>query len=455
MPIKLPSDFIEMLHGLYGDAAGELVAALSDRPETSVRYNRRKFNGNEIFSDSEKVEWCVRGRYLKQRPDFIHNPLLHAGVFYVQEAASMVYQQIIEKLIEDQFDGAKGKSLYILDLCAAPGGKTTAMLDAMPDNGIMVANEYDRKRSGILKENLDKWGDDRVIITSSQASAFSPLNNLFDIIAVDAPCSGEGLMRREEMARNQWSLSLVDKCVRLQRDIVADALKCLKPGGFMIYSTCTFNRLENEENVKHFIEEYGLEPVSLQLQGTEDVARSLDPDIYGYRFLPHQVCCEGLFVAVLKKPSVDGETVFPPRPAKSSGKNEMIRIAGEDFYLETIGSRMYLLSKETLQLLNILRKERKINILAAGTEYFEIKGSLRIPSSKSVLNPRLFPKEIPCVEIDEDQAVRYLKRDSLQLAPEAPKGIVCITCMGYPLGLAKNLGNRANNLYPQEWRVKT
>lgn len=406
----LPEDFIlSMKERLGTEEAESLAEALDGTPSVSVRINRRKVSDPAIvikgfgpeFSVSP-VPWCSSGFYLSERPDFIHDPLLHAGAYYVQEAASMVYENIIENLTDvPSFP-------LVLDLCAAPGGKSTAILNGLflnpaIDGYTLVANEFDSRRARILKENLDKWGDPDVIITNSDTARFSRLEGLFDIVAVDAPCSGEGMMRREPIARTQWSENLVERCALLQRDILTDAVSSLREGGWLIFSTCTFNDRENEANVKWLQESLGLTLI--------DSPR---------HFFPHKMQCEGLFISLFRKPlnlDMDRRTTM-----------------------------------NALQVAGILEKA-KIRVLGVGTETVSMKGNLEVPSARQVLAYDYDCHKFPIVNLNRNDAVAFLKGNSLQLDASVPKGYVAVEYEGFPLGLLKNLGTRANNLYPSEWRI--
>ena len=377
---ELPIDFINMLHDLLGDEASDLIMALEKEPQTSVRLNKRK-PGAE-FPEATPVNWCESGFYLKDRPEFIFDPLLHAGAYYVQDASSMIYETVVSKLIKifNSQDSTVNSYFRVLDLCASPGGKTTAMINALPDESTVVANEYSPKRVGALSETLAKWGFPNVDITNKDSSFFARQGENFDIVAVDAPCSGEGMMRKEEMARQQWTLKLVEQCSELQKEILQNAIQALKPGGFLIYSTCTFNRSENEENAEFIMHELGLEPINLNFPKEWDIPGGINTHLPVYRFMPHKTKGEGLFLCVFRK----------------SGKWEQ--------------------SKKT----------------------FRIKNT----------NP-----DYPTVEVDKNTALSYLRRESIILPSDTPKGFVTITYKGLPLGPAKNIGSRANNLYPKNWRI--
>ena len=381
---ELPKNFIEMLHDLLGDEASDLIKALDLPPVTSVRLNKRK-PGAE-FPNATPVPWCSSGLYLNERPEFILDPLLHAGAYYVQDASSMIYQTVIERLLPYFLRQSSYSSAHfsILDLCAAPGGKTTAMINALPDGCKITANEYSPKRVNALKENLAKWGYPGVTVTNRDTKYYTSQGETFDIVAVDAPCSGEGMMRKEEVARTQWSPQLVEQCSTLQREILLNAVEALKPGGFLIYSTCTFNRKENEENAEYIAQQLGLSPINLNLPEEWGISKGIDTQLPVYRFMPHKTKGEGLFLAVFQK---KGEWI-PSRPNHNLNHGEK----GED-------------------------------------------------------------EDYPHVEVDKTTALAYLRRESIKLPEDAPKGMVTITYKGLPLGPAKNIGSRANNLYPKNWRI--
>ena len=447
--INLPEGFKKEMKSLLGEEADQLLKTLEEEPVVSVRLNRRKPVSHTLFEGMEAVDWCENGFYLPERPDFGHNPLLYAGTFYVQEASSMIYEQITGKLLEEiERERGKKEPLEVLDLCAAPGGKSTAIINALDDEDVLISNEFDRKRAWILKENIEKWGSGNVVVTNNAAADFGKLSEKFDIIAVDAPCSGEGMMRREAVARSQWSEELVAQCSTLQREIVADILPTLKEGGYLIYSTCTFNRKENEENLDYFMKAYGLEPVSLKLEGVEDALKGIGTEAQALRFMPHRTKGEGLFVAVLKKPGKEEARVQPKLSTQSrkeeESQREEIRIGDILYEMSGTGKEMV----KTLQ-----NKVKNIRILSAGRPKTEMKGKLEIPLAASVLF-HLGTGNFPIVDLTKEDALKYLRRETLNLPEETPKGYLTVSYKGHPLGVIKNLGNRANNLYPSEWKIR-
>ncbi|MDE5869586.1 MAG: RsmB/NOP family class I SAM-dependent RNA methyltransferase, partial [Muribaculaceae bacterium] len=286
---------------LLPDDADALLEALENAPEVTIKINRRKVSDSAVtgYDLSDRVLWCDSGFYLKERPKFTLNPLLHGGAFYVQDASSMIYETIMNGIIPMAFDTARKPA--VIDLCAAPGGKTTSIINAVPDGCFVVANEFSAQRVSALKENLLKWGYPDIMITNSSVGKLSEAGAAFDVVAVDAPCSGEGMMRKEEMARKQWSKGLIEQCASLQRLILDDACKMLKPGGFMIYSTCTFNTTENEDQVKWLVEEKGLVPFDPGFPEEWNIMKGIDSIYPCFRFMPGHTRGEGLFVAVFRK----------------------------------------------------------------------------------------------------------------------------------------------------------
>lgn len=415
----LPEKFIQQMNGLLGDQTQSFLDAMQMPPAVSVKLNRRKAVTPDIigYEGTEPVKWCRSGYYLPQRPVFTLNPLLHAGVFYVQDASSMIYEAIIEKILPAVRD--KGDSLRVLDLCAAPGGKTTSMINALPDGSLVVANEFVGTRAGVLKENLTKWGYPDIIVTNSATKNFAQLGESFDIVAVDAPCSGEGMIRKEEVAVSQWNEGLQRQCASLQREILNDASAVLKPGGYLIYSTCTFNRLEDEENVKYLVEELAMQSVDMDFPEDWGIGKGIDTPYPCLRFMPHITRGEGLFACVLRK---QGEYQETRRRRNGSFINELAAA--------------------------------KVRVIADGIPLTTVKGRDTVPATESVLRCDYRPGSLPETDLDEATALSYLRHEAIKLDGGCPKGFVCVRYKGFPLGIVKNLGTRANNLYPAAWRIR-
>ena len=395
---------------------GSSVAENKSTPTVQPLKNRPRM--------AEQVPWCEEGYYLEGRPQFTFDPLFHAGCYYVQEAASMFITHILRTILSPltSHQGILSpltshlSPLTILDLCAAPGGKSTAMLSVLPNDATLVSNEPIPTRAQILLENITKWGAKNCIVTNNYPRDFRKAKARFDIILCDVPCSGEGMFRKDPATIGEWSLQNVEKCWRLQREIVADAWECLNPGGILIYSTCTFNTKENEENVRWIMDTYEAEPIAIPTEPSWNITGSLLEgfDAPVYRFIPGITRSEGLFIAALKK--------------RGKWKEE------REERKEERGKR-----KENTLANEKLDKNKFIKILDLGNLF--------------PLSTFLFPQQT--INLSYPEALRYLRGEALVLPADTPKGIVTVTYKGFPLGPVKNIGNRANNLYPKPWRIKT
>lgn len=377
---NLPEDFIRETRQVMGeDRFNRFLGAFDEEAPTSIRLNP-KFDAG--VRPQSQVPWCPEGYYLEGRPQFTFDPLFHAGCYYVQEAGSMFVSHVLRHLVKS--------SVTMLDMCAAPGGKSTAARSVLPEGSLLVSNEPIANRAQILLENITKWGWPDCIVTNAYPRDFRKAKARFDVILCDVPCSGEGMFRKDPATISEWSLQNVEKCWRLQREIVADAWECLNPGGLLIYSTCTYNIKEDEENVRWILDTYDCEVLEIPTEPEWNITGSLLPGFSApvYRFIPGITRSEGLFLAVIRK---KGD--FSP----------------------------------------CIRKKLPIKTLETD-----------MPEG-----------EYPRVDVSYQEALQYLRGEALILPPDTPKGIVTITYQGYRLGPAKNIGNRANNLYPKPWRIKT
>lgn len=452
--MQLPQEFVQQMCALLGEAeAGALCSALTDTPPAvSVRRNPTK--GEVSFAQSAPVPWCSDGCYLAERPSFTLDPRFHAGAYYVQEAASMFIEQAYRQ-IERDFTPTR-----LLDLCAAPGGKSTLWRSLLPDGALLVANEPIRQRAQILAENLTKWGHPDVVTTSAYPAEFAPLRGFFDVIAADVPCSGEGMFRKDEGARAEWSPAAVETCAARQRAILTDIWDCLREGGYLVYSTCTFNRAENEDNVRFVCQELGAEVVAVPI----DEAWGIAPDTTAggqavYHFFPHRTQGEGLFLALLRKTA--------PAPAvrekkRTRSKETPVPDAAKLLaWLKTpTDFRLFCPTSETIAAVrtslldDVQRVAACVRTLTAGVLMGETKGRKFVPAHALALSTVLADTAFSRAELDGDTALRYLRREAVVLPPEQPRGHVLLCFEGLPLGWVNNLGTRANNLYPAEWRIR-
>ena len=457
--MQLPDQFIKRTKSLFGEIEYESFReALEEDSSVSIRVNRNKLD----FSSKGliPVPWCKDGYYLDGRYTFTFDPLFHAGCYYVQEASSMFLAQVLKQYVNDVS--------VMLDLCAAPGGKSTLARSVLPEGSLLVANEVMRNRSQILAENIIKWGNPYTIVTNNDPADFTPLGPVFDVLLTDVPCSGEGMFRKDQVAVDEWSEDNVMMCAQRQQKILKDIWPCLKSGGLLIYSTCTYNREENEDNVEWIARELGAEILPVGIEDSWNITGNItEKDFPVYRFLPHKTKGEGLFMAVLRKTAEDHMTELPNKGRKD--KKKQIKSGGKavlppddvrqfimdssEFSFDVEGNvfRAFPEMYEDIRRLLISR----LRVLHYGISMSELKGRDWSPmhalSMSTFLNREKFASE----ELDYEQAISYLRREAVTLANDVPRGYVLLTYRKAVLGFVKNIGNRANNMYPQEWRIRS
>lgn len=456
MPSRnLPDQFLAMLTEM---GLEELKTALAEgEPCTSVRLNRSKSTDAGPDFAGSPVPWCGAGLYLDERPRFTFDPAFHQGCYYVQEASSMFHSYVVGRLMKDVCSPVR-----VLDSCAAPGGKTTGVIDSLPEGSLMVANEYVPSRAAVLRENLVKWSYPGCIVTRGDTAAFRRLKDTFDLIIADVPCSGEGMMRKDEEAVAQWSPGLIRECAERQWEIVSNLWPSLKPGGVMIYSTCTFNRSENEEMVGRIIDELGAESVDIEIDPEWGIAGGISTTAHCYRFMPHRLRGEGLFVAVVRKPGEsrsekpskkDKTGKSKPLPQLSQAQGWLSDRARTEMDVYADGDRISAFPRAHADVLRKVKKE--LDVIHEGVLIGNIKGRDLIPSQSLALSPCLRADAFPTVEVDRETALTYLSGDAVTLPEGTPRGFVLLTFAARPLGFVKNIGNRSNNLYPAPWRIKS
>lgn len=460
MSRELPQQFVALMEG-YGAPAitGPLLGALANtEPSVAVRANSRR--GAELSVDGTRVPWLAgSGAYLDRRPNFALDPAWHQGRYYVQDASSMVMTHVVKTLISRYFSSAP---VRYLDACAAPGGKSIAAAEALPDGSVLLSNEYDPRRAAVLVENMAKYGMAASAVSRGDTAVLGRLGEVFDIVAVDAPCSGEGMMRKEPEAIAQWTLSLVEQCAALQRKILADCWKALRPGGVMIYSTCTFNRVEDEQNLQYVIDELGGESLDLHLDQFPGVARGIATDAYCYRFMPGHIRGEGLFIAaVMKRGGENGE--FSSKHAKGVSLQKIKSPEVEAFMRRALrgdfSARMnrdgsyYAVPVHAAPFLDYLAS--RLNLLSAGVELCLPKGRDLIPAWQLAFCEDFNTDSLPQMALNRLPALQYLHGEGLAEVPDGmTKGFATVTYQGQPLGFVKNIGRRANNLYPDALRLR-
>lgn len=456
--MTLPQDFLDQTRTLLGEEAEALFAALDEPAPVSIRLNPFKPG---VSHTGEVVPWSSLGCYLPERPAFTFDPLLHAGCYYVQEASSMFVEQAVrtvKELVGEQ-------ALNALDLCAAPGGKSTLLASFLPKGSLLVANELNRLRANILAENLIKWGSPAVVTTQSDATAFSGMSDFFDLILADVPCSGEGMFRKDPDAIGEWSLDNVRLCAERQRDIVGNIWQALKPGGFLIYSTCTYNSAENEENVQWICEELGGEVLPIPTDPSWGINGGIGvhADLAVNRFFPHKTKGEGFFLALIRKSEEEVASASRGGRTKVSAtkkgmtipedvKKLLVESSDYEFYTDRQG-RICAMPAEHVAALK--RLEEQVRVVHAGIVLGEIKGRDLVPDTSLALSVALNREEVKSYEVDKKLAIDFLRREALSLPEDCPLGWVLMLFEGQPLGWIKNLGNRANNGYPNEWRIRS
>lgn len=486
--IQLPVEFSEYMCRLLGQSEYDSLAeALQSEPPVSIRLNPFKWRESLLPSVSAPVPWAEGAFYLPVRPAFTFDPLLHAGCYYVQEASSMFLQQVLRHYVPS--------ACRMLDLCAAPGGKSTLARSVLPEGSLLVSNEIVRARAQVLAENMIKWGSPDVVVTQNAPADFAPLTQFFDVILADVPCSGEGMFRKDADSVGEWSMGNVDVCWQRQRSIVADVWECLKPGGLFIYSTCTYNTWEDEENIRWMVQRLGAEPLQVPMEedwGIKGDVTGTDTPLPVYRFLPSHVKGEGFFLAVMRKPAGDaaegmlafstsstsssnaGEAMVAAkrpkaaRAAKGKGQQgnrldksipayDVCRswISGTEDYVWRLSDDGILSAFPARWGAALELMQKHLTVLHAGVSVASLKGRDWVPHHSLAMSLCLCPSAFPVVEVGYDDAIAYLRHEAVVLDNALPRGFLLLSYRGIFLGFVKNVGNRANNLYPMEWRIRS
>ena len=435
-PLSLPPSVATLL----GDESDALLAALARESPVSIRLNPLKPSSIA----GERVPWCVSGLYLPERPSFTLDPLLHAGAYYVQEASSMLLEQAFRRT-----DLAE-KDILALDLCAAPGGKSTHLASLLTPGSLLVSNEVTPARQNALMENLWKHGGANTVITGSAPTAFAALGNTFDLVLVDAPCSGEGMFRKDPFARQQWNERLVSTCARTQGEILQDAWSAVGTGGWLIYSTCTWERTENEEQVLALVRQ-GAEFTSIPMPQEWGVHRS----DAGYRCYPHRVKGEGFFLALLHKPGARRtRSMDEPRPHLPEEIAAWLREPALSTFCEKDGT-MYALPVRWGTAVDGLSSHLRVK--SPGIPIGERRGEHWRPHAALALNELLDQGAFPTMDLDRDQALTYLRGETaLSGRSNVPgaSGVQLVRYAGLPLGWLHAAGDRWNNGWPKPWRIR-
>ncbi|MDR2120985.1 MAG: rRNA cytosine-C5-methyltransferase [Tannerella sp.] len=444
--MQIPTDFMIRMSEWMGDWP-LLAEALQGEPPVSIRVNPAKA---PACRPGERVEWCETGYYLSDRPSFTFDPMFHGGAYYVQEASSMCMEQVVRQLVTSP--------AVCLDLCAAPGGKSTHLLSLLPEGSVVVSNETVRSRCGVLLENVLKWGAERVFVTNSSPAEAGGLTHLFDLIVGDMPCSGEGMFRKDAASCGEWSAAHVRLCAGRQRRIVHEVWDALRPGGLFVYSTCTFNREENEENVRRLAEALCAEVLPLHVDAGWGIDCGAEAGLPALRFYPHRTRGEGFFLAVLRKADaprrrISLRTGSGLRPAKPPAQVcEWIR-RPEAFRFADWRGVIHAVPDCAADLFGIISE--RLRLCSAGIPVGRVSGKDAVPAHALSLSRAFHPEAFPRVELSWREAVRYLQREAPAPRADVPKGLHVVTYRSLPLGFARHVGSRVNNLYPQEWRIRS
>ncbi len=458
---QLPSSFLQQRQTDLGNDMTAFLAALEEKPPVSIRLNPYKnFSKVENFEKNRKIPfYTVRrdsygegGYYLDERPVFTLDPAFHAGAYYVQEASSMFIAEALSQVIDLQQD------ITILDLCAAPGGKTTLLASVVSENSLLLANEVIKSRVEVLKENVVKWGYTNIYVSNHDSEDFTGLNGFFDVVLIDAPCSGEGLFRKDERAIAEWSPENVQTCAARQKRILSNAVKLLKPNGILLYSTCTYNDFENGYNVEWLLQNFDYQEVKLTLKPDWGILEKK----YGYQFYPHKTEGEGFYCCVLKrKTETDGKREMPvatkPFAATKLPKKQIDIVSNWlkqpdkfEFFIKPNGQIFIVLKKHLnyIALIDMVLKRK-----STGLEIGEFKGQDFIPSHDLALSIEISPNT-EGVSLTKNESLHYLKKENIELDDNVPQGWVLAQYEGMNLGWMKVMKNRINNYLPKDFRIR-
>ena len=451
--IALPVAFKERMTKQLGAEEAEcLFSALDSASPVAVRLNPAKCGEEGVWSDGEAIAWSKNGRKLKERPSFTLDTAFHAGAYYVQEAASQFIDYVVA---QEELQGKR-----VLDMCSAPGGKTTIYSTAVGRDGLVVANEYVRQRANVLADNVRKWGMGNVLVTNNAPEHIAQFEGWFDLVAVDAPCSGEGMFRKEEVAREDWSEDAVKMCAARQLSIVREAWQSLKDGGLFIYSTCTFNEDEDEGLLRAFMAEVGdvfVPSQRIEIDESWGVVKGEVGAFQTFRFFPHKTDSEGLFVAVARKAEPTPQRTPKARKrvmqeVDKASRKELSRwlMDAESHSFAVVADTIYAYSSEQFKAVQALSEG--LTAIYSGVAMGQIfKGKLK-PDWALSQYAGVERKATAVVELDEATALDYLRKKDVAVGDMA-EGMNLVTHRGRALGYAKKIGARCNNLYPNSLKI--
>ena len=452
MSNKLPNDLINSLKGNPSFDYEAFVAVHDVEEKTSsIRLNPKKEISLLDFDIDAEIPWCKDGYYLKKRPSFTLDPLFHSGCYYSQEASSMFLDYVIRFLKLEQ------SPLKALDMCAAPGGKSTLLNAVLHPDSLLVANEIIKARVNILTSNLVRWGNANVVVSNNDPSAFGRLPGYFDFMVVDAPCSGSGMFHKDHGAIDEWSLANVKLCSERQQRILSQSISALKTGGYLFYSTCSYSQEENEDIVDWLIDEFEMEsiPIDVDSNWGIDVTKSSRNEAMGFRFYPHLLKGEGFFCAILrKKGEQESFSMKRVKKEKNAAPQHLAKdwVHDSEHYSFLHHNYLHIFPKSYEQDLQAL--QNVLYLKNAGTEIGEIKGKDLIPSHDLALS-NLVRSDLPYIDLSLEQAQNYLRKEqlSVDINPENLKGWILVRFKNVNLGWIKAMPNRINNYYPKEIRI--
>lgn len=456
-PTDKLADIITRLSPIPGSGPIDAVALLEahrSAPPTSVRFNPAK--AGVLSEDLAFVPWCPEGRYLAERPVFTLDPLFHAGAYYVQEASSMFVAHVFRSLVP-----LPDRPLKVLDLCAAPGGKSTLLASLLREDDLLIANEVIQMRAAVLAENLSRWGQMNTWVSQNDPKDFARLPGYFDLILADAPCTGSGLWRKDADAIGEWSPEHVKLCSERQKRILADVLPALQPGGLLLYATCSYSAEENEEIADWLCGEHELEALRIPVQSSWNIilTEAAGSGAPGHRFYPWKVAGEGFFLAAFRKPA----GIAPPaanhkerrkgQAGSGNSKDETQRWSSfldVDFNAVERNGAYYAVKAVHRQDLDLLQKTLRIK--KTGTALGKLAGKDAIPDHELALSIHL-SEAVPRIDLTQDEALRFLKKEEVR-KEHTVKGWLAASYQGLALGWGKWLPNRMNNYYPKNWRIR-
>lgn len=454
--MQLPEAFIERMRSELGvEEAERLCEALATEPSTAVRLNPHKMSTPPWAADA--VPWSEWGYTLRERPSFTLDPAFHAGAYYVQEASSQFAGYIMKQAVGGECDG-----LRVLDVCAAPGGKSTHYASLVGERGLVVANEINRSRAAVLADNARKWGLGNMVVTCNDSAHLADFEQWFDVVAVDAPCSGEGMFRKLDEAREQWSEANVRMCAERQWEIVQNAFEALRPGGVLIYSTCTFNREEDEYLVQRMCQEWGD-----QLEAVTDVVLSEEWGVVAaregvfqtFRFFPHRVKGEGMFMAVARKGGIPSSRRRAPKARREvitavdkRSTQELSRwvVSPEQMRFFMAGEMIYACREEHFDEIKALSS--RLAVIYSGVAVGQIFKNKLKPDGALAFYVRLNRDAVAASELSHEEALQFLRKQDMDATPFA-EGVNMVLYEGHPLGFVKRVGARVNNMYPNSLRI--